>query len=58
MGTVTDEAQSTIHQKNYQKGLDRYGKVAFLPDTDTDPLRCTVNVKFEGYAMVLLYKDP
>ncbi|MCR4655773.1 MAG: hypothetical protein K5770_06040 [Lachnospiraceae bacterium] len=37
--------------------LDRYGNVAFLPDTDTDPLRCTVNVNFEGYAMVLLYKD-
>ncbi|MCR4590448.1 MAG: hypothetical protein K5668_06480 [Lachnospiraceae bacterium] len=37
--------------------LDRYGKVAFLPDTDTDPLRCTVNLNFEGYAMVLLYKD-
>ena len=37
--------------------LDRYGNVTFLADTDTDPLRCTVNVNFEGYAMALLYKD-
>ncbi|MCR4655053.1 MAG: hypothetical protein K5770_02310 [Lachnospiraceae bacterium] len=33
--------------------LDRYGNVTFLPDTDTDSLRCTVNVNFEGYAMVV-----
>ncbi len=42
---------------NAMLSLDRYGNVAFLPDTDTDSLRCTVNVNFEGYAMVLLYKD-
>ncbi|MCR4656484.1 MAG: InlB B-repeat-containing protein [Lachnospiraceae bacterium] len=38
--------------------LDRYGNVAFLPDIDTDPIRCTVNLNFEGYALDVLYKDP
>ena len=38
--------------------LDKYGNVAFLPDIDTDPIRCTVNLNFEGYALDVLYKDP